>query len=447
MTASLHGSGPGGALRGGERRARHRQDAAARGARRARRGARLRRADRPRRRARARPPVRRLDRRARRPRGGARPRAAAADARRPGRGARARAPGGQRAGRGRARPPCRTSATAPTARCAPCWSGWPPPRPWSSRSTTCSGPTTRRSSSWPICCAARRARSSLLAVAYRTGGLPAPVLAAFEAAGRDGMRRRRRARAAERPTRRDALLGDGAEPARARGPLPAQRRQPVLSRAARRAGRAAGAEPRAAPAAELPRGGRRRARPGARRARRARAAARPGRGGRGRPGRARTSRPPPASSPADDARRALDELVASRLVARRGAPRRYRFRHPIVRRAVYESAGAGWRLDAHARAAAALERAGGPLPARAHHLERCAAPGDEAAIAVLAQAGHAAAPRAPAEAARWFEAALRLLPADEAGAPARAARPAGDRARLDGPAGAGAARRCSTCSA
>ena len=107
---------------------------------------------------------------------------------------------------------------------------------------------------------------------------------------------------------------------------------------------------------------------------------------------------------------ALDELVATRLIAATDLPRRYRFRHPIVRRAAYESAGEGWRLAAHARAATELERTGGPLQARAHHLERCADAGDDAAIAVLSQAGHATAPRAPAEAARWYGAALRLLP-------------------------------------
>jgi DNA-binding CsgD family transcriptional regulator len=111
---------------------------------------------------------------------------------------------------------------------------------------------------------------------------------------------------------------------------------------------------------------------------------------------------------------ALDELAAARLIAATELPRRYRFRHPIVRRAAYESAGDGWRLEAHARAAAALERTGGPLPARAHHLERCADPGDDAAIAVLSQAGHATAPSAPAEAARWYSAALRLLPDGDA---------------------------------
>jgi predicted ATPase/DNA-binding NarL/FixJ family response regulator len=107
---------------------------------------------------------------------------------------------------------------------------------------------------------------------------------------------------------------------------------------------------------------------------------------------------------------ALDAPVAAGLLCPTDVPRAYRFRHPIVRRAVYESAGEGWRLAAHARAAVALAERGGAPAARAHHLERCARPGDQAAVAVLAEAGHAALARAPASAARWFGAALRLLP-------------------------------------
>ena len=118
--------------------------------------------------------------------------------------------------------------------------------------------------------------------------------------------------------------------------------------------------------------------------------------------------------PDPDVAGALDELVGKRILSPGALPRRYRFRHPIVRRAAYEYGGEGWRLEAHRRAAAALERTGGPLGARAHHLERCAAPGDDGDFAVLAQAGHAAAPNAPAEAARWYTAALRLLREDDA---------------------------------
>jgi DNA-binding NarL/FixJ family response regulator len=106
---------------------------------------------------------------------------------------------------------------------------------------------------------------------------------------------------------------------------------------------------------------------------------------------------------------ALDQILAAGLLVGTEVPLRYRFRHPLVRRAVYDSAGEAWRVAAHARAAAALEARGAPPGARAHHLERSAAPGDEAAIAVMVQAGLEAAPRAPAGAAQWFGAALRLL--------------------------------------
>ena len=109
------------------------------------------------------------------------------------------------------------------------------------------------------------------------------------------------------------------------------------------------------------------------------------------------------------------------------------FRHPLVRRAVYESAPGGWRLAGHARAAgrsppAARRRRSAPTtsssPPRA---------GDEDAIALLTAAAADGAARAPAAAARWYEAALRLLPGDDAArevemrvALAASLRPAGD---------------------
>jgi DNA-binding NarL/FixJ family response regulator len=107
---------------------------------------------------------------------------------------------------------------------------------------------------------------------------------------------------------------------------------------------------------------------------------------------------------------ALDELVARDVLRPTTVPRRYGFRHPIVRRAVYEASGEAWRLGAHARAAEALAARPSALAARAHHIERSAREGDEAAAAVLVQAARQASPRAPAVAARWLSAALRLLP-------------------------------------
>jgi DNA-binding CsgD family transcriptional regulator len=91
-------------------------------------------------------------------------------------------------------------------------------------------------------------------------------------------------------------------------------------------------------------------------------------------------------------------------------PRRFRFRHPLVRRAVYESAPGGWRLGAHERCADALAALGATAADRAHHVHRSARRGDSAAIAILREAGEAAAQRAPASAATWFANALDLLP-------------------------------------
>ena len=117
-----------------------------------------------------------------------------------------------------------------------------------------------------------------------------------------------------------------------------------------------------------------------------------------------------AEIPERDTLTALDELLERDLVRPFEPPRRFRFRHPIVRRAVYESAGAGWRLAAHGRAAAALEARDAPAAAYAHHVERSASVGDEPAIAILTRAGEDTAARTPASAARWFGAALRLIP-------------------------------------
>ena len=93
-------------------------------------------------------------------------------------------------------------------------------------------------------------------------------------------------------------------------------------------------------------------------------------------------------------------------------PRRFRFRHPLVRRAVYDAAPGGWRLGAHERCADVLAQRGAQASTRAHHVEHAARHGDAAAIAVLREAADAVAQRTPAGAARWYGAALRLLPAE-----------------------------------
>ena len=111
-----------------------------------------------------------------------------------------------------------------------------------------------------------------------------------------------------------------------------------------------------------------------------------------------------------DALDALDELIEHGLVRSTRVPRRFRFRHPLVRRAVYESCSAGTRIAAHRRSAQALAARGAPAAARAHHVRHSAQHGDPNAVAVLRDAGEAAAKRAPESAALWFGAALELLP-------------------------------------
>jgi DNA-binding NarL/FixJ family response regulator/tetratricopeptide (TPR) repeat protein len=117
-----------------------------------------------------------------------------------------------------------------------------------------------------------------------------------------------------------------------------------------------------------------------------------------------------AATPERSALDAIDDLLRVDLVRPTDVPRRFRFRHPLVRRAVYEATPAGWRLGAHERCVEALAARGATAAARAPHIERSARAGDLAAVAVLREAGEAAVRLAPASAAHWFAAALRLLP-------------------------------------
>jgi DNA-binding NarL/FixJ family response regulator len=110
---------------------------------------------------------------------------------------------------------------------------------------------------------------------------------------------------------------------------------------------------------------------------------------------------------------ALDEMAARDLIRETEVPGVWRFRHPVLRQVVYDSVPPGRRLAAHRRTALVLEACGVPLGERAHHVE-CAAPrGDEAAVALLAEAARTSLTRAPATAVRWYEAALRLVPERE----------------------------------
>jgi ATP/maltotriose-dependent transcriptional regulator MalT len=110
---------------------------------------------------------------------------------------------------------------------------------------------------------------------------------------------------------------------------------------------------------------------------------------------------------------ALDELLDARLLQATDVPRRFAFRHPLVRRAVYDATKGGWRIGAHGRAAATLAKRGASATARAYHVEQSASEGDVEGIRLLLDAGDGSAAHAPAGAGRWYGAALRLMPEDE----------------------------------
>ena len=144
-----------------------------------------------------------------------------------------------------------------------------------------------------------------------------------------------------------------------------------------------------------------------------------------------------AAAEIDDALEPLDGLLAAGLVRATDVPRQFTFRHPLVRRAVYEGAPGGWRLGAHARVARTLASRGAPPTILAHHVEFSAQPGDAQAVALLRAAGDMVRPRTPASAARWYEAALRLVAGAELDPAVGGTRRAilGDLARAEAAAG------------
>ncbi|MEV4316710.1 AAA family ATPase [Actinocrispum sp. NPDC049592] len=106
----------------------------------------------------------------------------------------------------------------------------------------------------------------------------------------------------------------------------------------------------------------------------------------------------------------LDELARCDLVRPDGA-RRFRFRHPLLRNAVYHTVDAAARREGHARAAGHLRERGADATARAHHVERAARPGDEDAVTILVEAAEHVLATVPALAGHWFEVAADLVPA------------------------------------
>ncbi|WP_440900544.1 ATP-binding protein [Actinosynnema sp.] len=114
-----------------------------------------------------------------------------------------------------------------------------------------------------------------------------------------------------------------------------------------------------------------------------------------------------AGMPEDEVFAAVDELTELGVLRPVGG--RFRFRHPLVRAAAYQSAGPAWRIGAHRRAEEHLRAHGGSLALRAHHTSR-AARRDDVAVGTLVDAAVVAMDSAPASAAGWLRTALELLP-------------------------------------
>ncbi|MFD7732642.1 ATP-binding protein, partial [Kitasatospora phosalacinea] len=92
-----------------------------------------------------------------------------------------------------------------------------------------------------------------------------------------------------------------------------------------------------------------------------------------------------------------------------GTPR-LAFRHPVLRRLVYQHADPVWRVGAHHRALARLTRGGATAVERAPHAERCLVDADPQTVRVLEEAAETALRTAPGDAARWLGVALQAIP-------------------------------------
>jgi DNA-binding CsgD family transcriptional regulator len=111
--------------------------------------------------------------------------------------------------------------------------------------------------------------------------------------------------------------------------------------------------------------------------------------------------------PAVDLSIVLSEAIRARVLEDDGA--RLRFRHELIRDAIYEDLAGSVRRALHREAGQRLAQAGAPALQVAEHLARGATPGDPEAVAWLARAARQAAPRSPDVAADLLDRAVGLM--------------------------------------
>ena len=111
--------------------------------------------------------------------------------------------------------------------------------------------------------------------------------------------------------------------------------------------------------------------------------------------------------PAVDLSVVLAEAIGAGMLEDDGA--RLRFRHELIRDAIYQDLAGSVRRGLHREAGQRLAQAGAPALQAAEHLARGAMPGDAEAIAWLARAARQAAPRSPDVAADLLGRAIGLM--------------------------------------
>nr|BFE70251.1 hypothetical protein GCM10020092_035520 [Actinoplanes digitatis] len=87
------------------------------------------------------------------------------------------------------------------------------------------------------------------------------------------------------------------------------------------------------------------------------------------------------------------------------------FRHPLVRRAIYNRAAPAWRVGVHRRALALLTTRGAAAAELSHHIEHGGSSWSPELDEVLSRAGQESMSTSPLTAAHWYRIALRMLPA------------------------------------
>jgi DNA-binding CsgD family transcriptional regulator/tetratricopeptide (TPR) repeat protein len=103
---------------------------------------------------------------------------------------------------------------------------------------------------------------------------------------------------------------------------------------------------------------------------------------------------------------ALEDAMTAGVLAEEGGE--LAFRHQLIRDAIYHDLAVPLRRGLHREVARVLQATGAPLGQVADHLLAGAGPGDTAAVAWLAQAARAVAPRSPHAAVKLLERAIEL---------------------------------------